>query len=365
MRAALLEAPGAPLTIADDVEVSAPRAGQVLVRVRHCGVCHSDLHVVDGTFPSGLPVILGHEAAGVVEEVGPGVAGVRRGDPVLLTPCPPCGRCYFCVRGQVVLCPDASAIQTGTFPDGTTGLARGGQTVFRGVGLGAFAERVLVTEAAVVRLPDDVPLEIACVLGCAIQTGVGAVLNTARVEEGATVLVVGAGGVGVAIVQGARLAGASRIVVSDPSAERRERARRFGATDVLDPAADDVAGAVLGMTGVGVDYAFEAVGRGALVETAMAATRAGGTTVCVGAMPLGDAVRIDPAVVFVAGEKVLRGCLLGSSNTHREVPRLLALWRAGRLDLESMITARRPLAEIDAAFDDLRAARGLRTVLDC
>lgn len=363
MRAAVLEAPATPLVVADDVRIADPAPGQVRVRVRHCGVCHSDLHVVDGTFPSPLPVILGHEASGVVDAVGLGVTAVRPGDPVLLTPCPPCGRCYFCVRGQTVLCPDASAIQTGTFPDGTTGLDRGGQTVFRGVGLGAFAEMVLVPAAGVVPLPPDVPLDVAAVLGCAVQTGVGAVLNTARVEPGATVLVIGAGGIGIAVVQGARIAGASRVLVSDPAPERRERARAFGATDVLDPGRDDVVTAAFDTTGVGVDYAFEAVGRAALVETCVAATRPGGTTVCVGAMPLGDAVRIDPAVVFVAGEKVLRGCLLGSSNTHREVPRLLALWRAGRLDLEGMVTRRRPLAEIEAAFDDLRAARGLRTVL--
>jgi Zn-dependent alcohol dehydrogenase len=208
-----------------------------------------------------------------------------------------------------------------------------------------------------------VPLEIACVVVCAGQTGVGAVLNTARVEAGATVLVMGLGGVGLSIVQGARLAGAARIIAADPMAERRAAALRFGATDAIDPAASDVAMRTMELTGVGVDYAFDAVGRAALIQTGLAASRNGGTTVCVGAAPMEDAISVAPAALFTLTEKKLIGCALGSCNSVREIPRLLALWQGGRLDLETLITARRPLAEIDRAFDDLRAARGIRTVL--
>jgi Zn-dependent alcohol dehydrogenase len=215
-----------------------------------------------------------------------------------------------------------------------------------------------------VKVPASVPLEVACVVGCAVQTGVGAVLNTARVEEGATVLVMGLGGVGLSIVQGARLAGAARIVVADPVAERRAAALRFGATDAIDPATDDVAARAFELTGLGVDYAFDAVGRASLVQTGLAATRSGGTTVCVGAAPMDDVIQVAPAALFTLTEKKLIGCALGSCNSLREIPRLLALWQSGRLDLEPLITARRPLAEIDRAFDDLRAARGIRTVLE-
>lgn len=363
MRAAILEEPGRPLVIRDDVEIVAPGPGHVRVRVTHCGVCHSDLSIVDGVFPSPLPVILGHEAAGIVETVGADVAGLAPGDPVVLTPVAPCGTCYWCVRGEPGVCVNAAAITTNSFPDGSTGLSRGGAVVYRGVGLGAFAERVVVPATGAVKIPAGVPLEVACVIGCAVQTGVGAVVNTARVEPGATVLVLGLGGVGLSIVQGARLAGAARILVADPVAERREAARRFGATDLLDPAGGDVADRAREITGVGVDYAFDAVGRAALVADGMRATRNGGTTVAVGAAPLEDAITIAPAALFTITEKKLLGCTLGSCNSVREIPRFVALWQAGRLDLEGLVTRRRPLAEINEALDDLRASRGIRTVL--
>lgn len=275
MRAAVLEEGGQPLVIHADIDIAAPRAGQVRVRVTHCGVCHSDLSLADGVFPCPTPIVLGHEAAGVVDAVGPEVAGLAAGDHVVLTPLPPCGGCYFCVRGEPGVCVNAAAIQTSTFSDGSTGFSRGGAPVFRGVGLGAFGEYVLTPATGAIKIPADVPLEVACVIGCAVQTGVGAVLNTARVEAGATVLVIGLGGVGMSIVQGARVAGAARIIAADPVAERRAVARRFGATDVLDPMAEDVVARTIELTGVGADYAFEAVGRASLVEDGLRATRNG------------------------------------------------------------------------------------------
>ena len=363
MRAAVLEAPGESLRLYDDVVIEDPRAGEVRVRVRSCGVCHSDLHLADGTFPTAVPVVLGHEAAGVVDTVGPGVAGLRAGDHVVLTPLPPCGTCYWCVRGEAAVCVNASALQTSALPDGRTGLTHGGRPVYRGVGLGGFAEHVITPVNGAVKIPRDVPLEVACVIGCAVQTGVGAVLNTARVEEGATVLIMGLGGVGLAAVQGARLAGASRIIVSDPVPARRETAGRFGATDLIDPAREDAVSRAVDLTGVGVDYAFDTAGKSALILAGIAATRPGGTIVCVGAPPLDDAVTILPMSLFVVTEKKLIGCALGSSNSLRDIPRLVALWQAGRLDLEGLVTARRPLSEINEAMDDLRASRGIRTVL--
>jgi Zn-dependent alcohol dehydrogenase len=363
MRAAVLEAAGKPLALRDDVELAAPGPGQLRVRVSHCGVCHSDLSIADGVFPSALPVVLGHEAAGVVETLGPDVRGLAPGDRVVLTPCPPCGSCYWCVRGEASLCVNTQGIATSCFPDGTTGLSRRGERIFRGVNLAAFAEQVLVPTTGAVKLPEGVPLEIACVIGCAVQTGVGAVLNTARVEEGATVLVTGLGGVGLAAVQGARIAGASRILASDPVAERRLAAKAMGASDLLDPGQEDVAERARALTGVGVDYAFETAGRGSLLPVCFAALRNGGTLVCVGAPPLSERLDLGPAAAFTATGKRVLGCLLGSSNSLREIPRLVSLWQAGRLDLEALVTARRPLADVNRALDDLRASRGIRTVL--
>ncbi len=363
MRAALLERAGEEVRVVEDVVIDEPRAGQVRVRVSHCGVCHTDLSVADGVFPAPLPIVLGHEAAGVVDAVGVGVVGLEPGDAVVLSAAPPCGRCYWCVRGEAALCIDAAGIMTNTFADGTTGLSRGGRTVYRGLNLGAFAEFVVTSESGAVKIARDVPLDVACVIGCAVQTGVGAVLNTARVPEGATVLVMGLGGVGLSTVQGARLAGAARIFASDPLPARRQLAAAFGATDLLDPTAEDVVARVRAATGVGADYAFETAGRASLVSVGLAATRNGGTVVCVGAPPITEKIEIAPAALFTATEKKLVGCVLGSSNSVREIPRLVALWRAGRLDLEALITARRPLAEIELAFADLRAGRGVRTVL--
>jgi Zn-dependent alcohol dehydrogenase len=364
MRGALLERSSEPVVVVDDIDVGSPGPGDVRVRVSHCGVCHSDLSIVNGTFPTMAPTVLGHEAAGVVEEVGAGVTALQPGDKVVLTPIAACEECYWCLRGEYGCCVNAAAVTTGMSVAGTTPLSRGGTPVLRGLGVGGFAEQVVTPASGAVRVPDDTPLEIACVIGCAVQTGVGAVLNTARVEPGASVLVIGAGGVGIAIAQGARIAGAARVIVSDPVPERREAARRFGATDFLDPSTADVAVTAHQLTdGVGVDYAFEAVGSGPLVESALFAIRNGGTVVMVGAAPIDHGVTLNPAVLFMTSERKLVGSFLGSCHSRRDIPRLLDLWRAGRLDLEGMITARRPLAEINDAFDDLTASRGIRTVL--
>jgi Zn-dependent alcohol dehydrogenase len=362
MRAALLEGVG-DLQVADDVDIDKPSEGEVLVRVQHCGVCHSDLHFVDGSLPCAYPSILGHEAGGIVEAVGSGVSGIAEGDKCILTLRPPCGRCYFCLRGQFSICPEY-ANMTGTLPDGTTRLSHRGRTVYRaGVFLAAFAEQAVVPANGVVKVPDDTPLDIAAVIGCSVQTGVGAVLNTAKVEAGATVMIIGLGGIGISIAQGARIAGASRIIGVDPLESRRVQAAKFGVTDVVDPSAGDAVAAAMELTkGIGVDYAFDAVGSNALVETCINAIRPGGTAVMVGVPKIDQFLSVH-ALMFAMSEKKITGCFLGSSNPHREFPRLLDLWRAGKLDLEGMVTSRRPLAEIGEAFDDMKAGKGLRTVL--
>jgi Zn-dependent alcohol dehydrogenase len=291
------------------------------------------------------------------------VRHVKRGDKVILSLRPPCGHCYFCIRGEAQICPHATAVSTGMLEDGSTRLSHQGRTVFRGVGLGAFAEYVVVDGAGAIPVDADTPLDIACVIGCAVQTGVGAVFNTAKVEEGATVMVVGLGGIGISIAQGARLAGASRIIGVDPVAARRQQAAAFGVTDVIDPTADDTASTALALTGgIGVDYGFDAVGRAAIVESLIAGVRPGGTVTMVGVPKMDEQVNV-PALFFSMSEKKLQGCFLGSSNPAREFPRLLDLWRAGRLDLEGMITGRRPLEQINEAFDDMKNGVGLRTVI--
>lgn len=363
MRAAVMTDVGAELVVVDDVDLDPPREGEVSVAIKHCGVCHSDVHYLDGSLTTGLPVVLGHEAAGVVAEVGPGVSGLEAGDTVLLTMAPSCGRCYWCVRGQRTLCQTYAGLVGGAYPDGSTRLSWRAQQVRRGLVLAAFAERTVVPAAAAVRIPPDVPTDVAAIVGCAVQTGVGAVLNTAAVPAGASVLVSGLGAVGVAIVQGARVAGATTIVGVDPSAERRELARRLGATHVLDPDADRVDQAARDLTeGRGVDYAFDAVGRGGVVGVLLKATRNGGTTVMVGIPSTEDTVSFR-ALPHAFYEKKLIGCFLGTADPHRDFPLVLDLWRAGRIDLESMVTARRPLEEVNEAVADLRRAAGLRTVL--
>ena len=365
MRAALLEASDKPLEVVSDIDIEDPRAGEVLVRVSHCGVCHSDLSLANGTFPVMAPTVLGHEAAGTVEAIGAGVTELAVGDKVVLTPVPVCNACYWCVRGEYGCCVNNAAITTGTFNDGRTPLSRHGQPVLRGVGLGGFAERVITPVTGAIKVPDDTPLEVACVIGCAVQTGVGAVLNTARVPEGATVLVVGGGGIGIAIVQGARVAGAARIILSDPVESRREGALRFGATDVIDPKTENVIERVHAITnGIGVDDAFDAVGSSVAIETCLWSTRNGGTTVLVGAGSLDQSVSLAPPVIFMLSERKIMGSFLGGSSGRRDIPRLIALWKAGRIDLESMITDRRPLTEVNEAFADMTAGLGLRTVLN-
>lgn len=360
MRAALMTAPGQPLQLVEDVEIESPRAGEVKVQLHNCGLCHSDLHFIDGSLPGPTPLLLGHEAGGIVTDVGAGVLDLAEGDKVILTLRPPCGRCFHCVRGEMSLCETYAG---GLFPDGGTRLSRGGEVVHRsGVNLAAFAESTVVPSAAAVKVPEDTPLDIASVIGCAVQTGVGAAINTAKVEPGATVMVVGLGGIGISIVQGARIAGAARIIGVDTNEARREQSRHFGVTDTIDPMAGDVPTQVLDLLGRGVDYAFDAVGAASLTETCIGSIRNGGQAVMVGVPKITEGVNIH-AIAFAMGEKKLSGCFLGSSNPHREFPRLLDLWRNGKLDLDAMVTGTRPLDEINDAVADMQAGKGLRTVL--
>ncbi len=343
-RAALFREPGRPLDVAE-VELDEPGPGDVLVRVARVGLCGSDLHVLRGEWRRPTPMVLGHEGSGVVEAVGERVRGLAPGDHVVLSWAPSCGECGPCRCGRPVACvPLRAGIAAGTLPDGTTRMRLGDETVYRMTAVGALAERIVVPAKAALPLPPDLPLEQAALIGCAALTGVGAVLNRARVEPGASVLVVGAGGVGQFCVQGARVAGAAAIVVADPLESRREQALRLGATVAVAP--DGVA-AVLAD---GVDYAFDAVGGSATFDLALRSTRGGGTVVVVGMAPAGTTLSLDP-FELTNEEKWVTGSLYGSEDPAVALPALLDHVRAGRIDLEHMVGPEYPLAEVNEAIE--------------
>jgi Zn-dependent alcohol dehydrogenase len=361
VRAALLERYGDELVVHDDVECVAPGPGQVRVQVLSCGVCHSDIHMGGGFTPA--PLIPGHEAAGVIESVGDGVRNVGPGDRVVIAPMPACGRCRTCLRGHPSLCDDARPWVSGLLADGRAPFARRGTEIRRGNGVGAFSELVVVSANGVAPIADDVPTRLACLLSCAIQTGVGAVLNTAKVEPGSSVLVMGLGGVGQAIIQGARIAGATTIIASDPVAERRDLALSLGATAAVDPTSDDVVAFARSVCG-GVDYAFDAAGSPALARTGFKATGLGGTVVLVGAPSNEAMLEGIHHGLLVGQEKRIIGSMMGTGNAARDVPTLIGLWRTGALELERLVTADRPIDDINVALDDLKAGHGLRTVIN-
>ena len=362
MRAAVLYQPGEPLRV-EDVELGTPRAGEVRVRVAAAGVCHSDYHYMRGDLAGNLPVVLGHEGAGVVEEVGPGVTSVRPGDHVVLLWRTSCGRCEYCSRGRPALCREGSAVRnSGRMPDGTSRLSRDGVEIRHFLGVSCFAEQTVCQEQSVLKMPEDVPLPIGAVAGCAVMTGVGAVVNTAGVEPGSTVLVVGAGGVGLCAIMGAVLAGAARIIAADLNPGRLELATSFGATDVVDASHEDVVQAVKELTGGGVDYSFEVIGLPATVVQAVGALRQGGTAVAIGLAPVGSPAPVD-LNDLVRSEKTLKGSIYGSTRPQADFPRLFELYRRGRLPLDRLVTKEWPLHQINEAYEGLIAGTEARSVL--
>ena len=331
-----------------ELDLAEPRPGEVVVGMSAVGVCGTDLHSYKGEWDRPTPIVLGHEGAGVVEAVGPDVTGVREGDRVVLSWAPACGECGPCRRGRPAACgPLASAIGRGTLLDGTTGISFEGDTVYRGTATGALADRVVVAQGAAMALGDDVPMEQAALLGCAALTGVGAVLNAARPEPGFTALVIGAGGVGQFVVQGARIARAAEILVVDPVEARREQALALGATRACAP--DDVREAVRELSREGVDFAFDAVGAPATTALALRWTRGGGTAVVVGLPAGGAKLELDP-FEFSNREKTLTGTIYGSEDPALALPRLLDLVRSGELELAGLVGPSFPLDRADDAF---------------
>lgn len=345
-----------------DVSLRPAGPGEVGIEVRAAGVCHSDLHVVRGDWPSDRPLVLGHEAAGVVTEVGAGVTSVQAGDHVVLSWFAPCRRCRKCVAGAAWLCTGTKAVAN-MLPDGTTPFSDAeGEPVWPFLGLGAFTDRLVVPESAAVKVPDELPFSIGALLGCSVATGVGAVVNTAGVRPGESAVVIGTGGVGLSVVMGLRLAGADPVIAVDLSPERLATARKFGATHTLDGARTDVAAWCQDEFG-GVDYAFEAIGDPGVIGTLPAMLTSGGAAVLVGMAATGATASFDPFDLADQGKRIL-GCNYGSSIGEIDIPRLARLYLAGRLPLDDLIGGTRPLSEAAAAFDDLRTNTGVRTILE-
>ena len=354
MRAAVVESvPGTPRI--RDVEVDAPGIGEVLVRTVASGVCHSDLHALSGhgmAFPA--PFVLGHEPAGVVEAVGPGVRHLRPGDHVVACLSVFCGHCTHCVTGKSYRCfTDDFAREPGAPPR----LHSDGEAVHTFVALGSFAEYMLVSQNNVVKIAPALPLTRACLLGCGVLTGVGAALNTAQVRSGSTVAVVGCGGVGLSVIQGARLAYARRIIAVDVDDAKLELARRCGATDVVDARHDDPVAAVTALIAGGVDYAFEAIGRPATVQQALAMTGVGGVLTVVGIAHGTDEFTFTGSDLLMG--KTIQQSLMGSNRFAADIPALVEHVLAGRLDLDVMVSTERPLEELSATLDELAAGQVL------
>ena len=358
MRAAVLRNTGDDkLEVRDDVGLVDVGPGQVKVDIQATGVCHSDLSAMTGVIPQPAPFVPGHEGAGIVSEVGEGVASVSPGDHVIVAWSPPCGSCAFCIdRKQPNLC---SNLQMATM--GATNFVLEGAPTFGMAGAGTFSESVLLAEQGVVKIDDDIPFEIASLVGCGVMTGVGAALNTAKVSPGSSVVVFGCGGVGISAIQGAKVAGAAEIVAVDLVDHKLSDAQRFGATQAVKP--DDLDGLKNSITGGdGFDYAFEAIGLPATMRAAYDATRRGGTTCVIGVGAMDQMVSFSAFELFY-NEKNLIGSYYGSADVRSDFHRMLRLWQTGRLDLQGMISRKLGLEDVNDAIADLKAGEVIRQVI--
>ena len=359
MKAAVLVAPNQPLEI-EDLVIGNPGPHEVLIRTAACGLCHSDLHFLEGTYPHPLPAVPGHEAAGIVEAVGSEVRTVKVGDAVVTCLSAFCGHCEFCVTGRMALCLGGDTRRAaGAAPRLTR--ASDGSPVAQMLNLSAFAEMMLIHEHACVAINPEMPLDRAAVIGCAVTTGAGTIFNACKVTPGETVAVVGCGGVGLATINAAKIAGAGRIIAADPMPEKRALALKLGATDVVDTGDVNAAAQILELTKGGVDHAIEAVGRPASAALAVSALRRGGTATILGMMPLGEKVGLS-AMDLLSGKK-LQGAIMGMNHFPVDLPRLVEFYLRGLLDLDSIIAERIPLSGVNAGFEKMKAGHSARSVI--
>jgi S-(hydroxymethyl)glutathione dehydrogenase/alcohol dehydrogenase len=358
-RAAVLYNYNEPLII-ESVSLKPPREDEVVIKVVASGVCHTDLLVVRCSLPAPTPVVLGHEGAGIVEEVGKAVTDLKPGDHVVLSWVQSCNQCDFCINGKPHLCVSVHA-----------GMAEGREAVFlkdgteinRFTGVGSFAERTVVRAAAAIKIREDAPLDRACLVGCGVMTGVGAAINTAKVRPGQTVAVFGCGGVGLNVIQGAVLCGAGRIIAVDLAEQKLNWAKEFGATDTVNGKDVDAVDAIRTLTGgLGVDYAFEVVGAAAPINQAFMSIKRGGAIVIVGAPPFGLDVSF-PAAMIPLEEKSILGSLYGSANVRRDIPALVSLYMQKRLKLDELVSRRIKLDEVNTAFEAMEKGEVVRSVI--
>ncbi len=369
-RAAVLHTMGVPRPYAEsrpvkieEIELLDPGPGEVLVRMVSAGLCHSDLSVVNGSRPRALPMVLGHEGSGVVEAVGPGVDELQVGDHVVYVFVPSCGHCLPCAEGRPALCePGAAAAVAGTLLSGERRIRLGGELINHQVGVSCFAEYAVSSARSLVRVDPDIPLDQAALFGCAVITGMGAVVNTAKVRPGADVAVIGLGGTGLAAVLGARAAGAGRVIGLDLLDSKLESGRQIGADVVVNASNPEVRETVREMTGGGVEYAFECVGSSPAMELAYAITRRGGTTTSSG-LPPPDATFAVPHVQLVGEERTIKGSYLGSCVPRRDIPAYLELFRAGRLPIDRLVSDHLPLNQINEGFDRLDDGDTIRQMI--
>lgn len=359
MKAAVLIEPGKPLEI-EQLQTDKPGAHEVLIRTHACGLCHSDLHFIDGAYPHALPCVPGHEAAGVVEAVGSEVRTVKPGDHVVTCLSAFCGHCEFCVTGRMALCLGGDTRRASSAPPRLS-RSGSGEAVHQMLNLSAFAEQMLVHEHACVAIDRDMPLDKAAVIGCAVTTGAGAVFNACCVTPGETVAVVGCGGVGLATINAAKIAGAGKVIAIDPMPGKRALAEKLGATHSFDALADGAAGEIIELTKGGVDHAIEAVGRQESADMAVKLLRRGGTATVLGMMPL--ASKVGLGAMDLLGGKKLQGALMGMNHFPVDLPRLVDFYMRGLLDLDTIIAETIPLEEVNAGFDKMRAGHSARSVI--
>lgn len=357
MKAAVLREVNKPMEI-EDVQISKPGPREVLVRTVAAGVCHSDLHFANGSYPYPLPAILGHESAGIVEQVGSMVTYVKPGDHVITCLSAFCGHCEYCLTGHMSLCQEPELHRgEGEEPR----LAKGGQPVAQFLNLSSYAEQMLLHEHAIAKIRPDMPLDRAALIGCAVTTGVGAVIHTAKVEPGSTVCVIGAGGIGLSAINGAAIAGAGRIIAVDMVPSKLELARKFGATDVVNAKDKDVVAEVVEMTGGGVHYSFEAIGLKATAEQSFRMLRRGGTATIIGMIPVGVHIELHGAEFLM--ERKIQGSNMGSNRFRVDMPRFVDFYLAGKLHLDDMISRRIRLEDINDGFKELEKGELARSVI--
>jgi S-(hydroxymethyl)glutathione dehydrogenase/alcohol dehydrogenase len=364
-KAAVARGLNEPLTI-EEIDLEAPRAGEVKVKMGASGVCHSDLSVVNGTLFGVYPIVLGHEGAGVIEEVGEGVTDLAPGDHVVISWVPQCGECFFCKKGQGYLCEaGAMAMATGGLLDGTTRFSKDGAPLMQMACSGTFSDTAVVPAIGAVKIPDDIPLEIAALIGCGVLTGVGAATNTADIKQGDTVVVIGCGGVGLNVIQGAVIAGATRVIAVDMLENKLKMAEQFGATDLVNASEVDALGKVMELTEQrGADVAFEVIGLKPTIDQTLAMTRRGGEAVLVGVPKMEVMLELPAFFGVVLMAKTIKGCWYGSSNVQADVPKLLGWYREGKLKLDELISRRIDLEDVNDAFRAMEAGEVARTVIN-